>query len=90
VPLDNPLCDGKAQARSAELATARFVNAVETFEDFGMLFNRHAGAVVADTHEYLSRSGVNRKRDFARWGAVFHGIVQQDIEDAAKRQTVPS
>lgn len=85
---DGILDDRQSESRSAHLAAAAFVDAVETLEDACQVFFRDACPVVSESEQ--SGVGIIRGRHFdgRTLSGIVDGIVHQVAEDAVQQRMV--
>jgi len=50
VQLDDPLCDGKAQAGSAQSAAACFIDPVEAVKNYCLIFGSNSNSRIFDAY----------------------------------------
>src|SRR5438309_3798968 len=72
--------DGKSQTGAADFAGARNVNAVEAFEDAGLIRSRDADAGVGNREGNFRPVRRSANHDLAASGSVLHGVVEQILQ----------
>src|SRR5580765_3491068 len=77
--LYDPLGDGQAKSDASLLPAAHFVDAVETLEDFLLLFlgDAHSGILNRDDSHFVSN--FERQAYGTGRGSVLEGVIQKDV-----------
>src|SRR5205085_5278778 len=77
VELRNMFHNRQPQPSAAELATARFVRAIESFEDPRQILTANSNSVIAHAQRDRIAATVRRKADLAISIRILHRVIEQ-------------
>src|SRR3954471_16471323 len=79
--LGNVFDDGQAQPSAPKLATARFIGAIETFENTRQVCFRNSDSSIddADRHRFIPASRL--QPNLAAAVGIFHRVIEQIVKD---------